>query len=559
MKTFAILLYLGTVGLAAMVSGCATNEPAADLIVTGGRIYTMNPSQPQVQALAVRGDKIVFAGTREGALARKGDNTRMLDLDGGIAIPGLIDAHAHLPNLGRLLQEVNLNGTTTTAEIRDLVTARISEARPGEWIQGRGWDQNDWQVKSFPTWRDLRVTEANPVCLRRVDGHAVWMNRVALDMSGVTRDTPDPDGGRIVRDEGGEPTGVLVDRAKDLVTQIIPLPSMEELLRRIRLALAECRRFGLTGVHDGGTTEADLAVYRTLLERDELTLRVYTMLDSDSTRFVREQMAVGAWSDPRHFVNVRAIKIYADGALGSRGAALIEPYSDEPSHRGLILNPRSDMEDWVERALESGFQMCAHAIGDGGNRLILDIYQAALDERPVRDHRFRIEHAQVVTLADIPRFAELGVVASIQPTHATSDMYWAEDRIGPERIKGAYAWRKLMDAGAMIACGSDFPVEGVNPLWGIYAAVTRQDHKGWPEGSWYPDERMTVYEAVAGFTRGAAYASFEEDIKGTLEPGKLADVTVLDKDLFEIPAAEILATRVRLTMVGGRVVYTSEE
>ena len=559
MKRFGIVLYLGNVGLAAMVPGCATNEPAADLILTGGRIYTMNPSQPRVEALAVRGDKIVFAGTRDGALARKGDDTRVLDLEGGIAIPGLIDAHAHLPNLGRMLREVNLNGTTTKTEIRDLVTARMSDARPGEWIQGRGWDQNDWQVKSFPTWQDLRGAEANPVCLRRVDGHAVWINRAALDLSGVSRDTPDPDGGRIVRDEGGEPTGVLVDRAKDLVTQIIALPSTEERLRRIRLALAECRRFGLTGVHDGGTNEAYLAVYRTLLDRDELTLRVYTMLDSDSTRFVRERMAAGVWSDPRHFVNVRAIKIYTDGALGSRGAALIEPYSDEPSHSGHILNPRSDMEDWVVRALERGFQICTHAIGDGGTRLILDIYQAALGERPVHDHRFRIEHAQVVALDDIPRFAELGVIASIQPTHATSDMYWAEDRVGPERIKGAYAWRKLMDAGAVVACGSDFPVEGVNPLWGIYAAVTRQDHEGWPAGGWYPDERMTLYEAVAGFTREAPYASFEEHIKGTLEPGKLADVTVFDKDLFEIPATEILETRVSLTMVGGRVVYTSEE
>ncbi|MFQ5511135.1 MAG: amidohydrolase [Candidatus Krumholzibacteriia bacterium] len=527
----------------------------ADLIFVGGRVYTMNPQQPRVEAIAVAGDRIVFAGEQDGALVYEGAGTRVIDAAGLTVLPGLVDAHAHLSGLGRALRELDLKGTSSAEEIRGMVVARGKDFAPGAWIQGRGWDQNDWEQKAFPTWRELEDTEANPVYLRRVDGHAAWVNRTALDVAGVRRDTKDPDGGRIERDAGGEPTGVLVDRAMDLVSAKIPKPSREERMQRVRMALAECRRYGLTGVHDAGTGEEDLEVYRALLESGELTLRVYAMLDSDSTRFVREQVARGPWSDPAHLLSVRAIKVYADGALGSRGALLREPYSDEPGHMGLLQNPRPLIEDWAELAAKNGFQLCVHAIGDGGNRLVLDVYEAALRAHPSGDHRFRVEHAQVLALDDIPRFARLGVIASMQPTHATSDMYWAEDRVGPQRILGAYAWRKLIQSGAVISCGSDFPVESPNPLWGIFAAVTRQDHDGWPEGGWYPGERMTVTEAVAGFTRNAAFASFEEDIKGTIEVGKVADLTVIDTDPFDVAASEILEASVRYTVVGGRVVY----
>lgn len=559
MKSFSALhmalVLCGSVG--AGLFGCAA-EPPADLILTGGRIYTMNPGESRVEAVAVVGDRIVFAGGRDGVLARKGSNTQVLELDGMTVLPGLVDAHAHLPGLGRMLRELRVTGTSSAAEIRDMVMTRQQEIEPGEWITGRGWDQNDWEVQAFPTWENLRGTEGNPVYLRRVDGHAIWVNRKALEICGVTRDTVEPEGGRIMRDANGNPTGVFVDRAMDLISRKIPSPSAEERMNRIRVALAECRRFGLTGVHDAEATEEYLRIYRTLLDRDELTLRVYAILDSDSTRFVREKLTEGPWSDPRHFVSVRAIKVYADGALGSRGAVLLEPYSDEPSHQGLFQNPRASIEHWVELGLASGFQVCTHAIGDGGNRLILDVYEAALDRRPVDDHRFRVEHAQVISLDDIPRFAEMGVIASMQPTHATSDMYWAEDRVGPERIRGAYAWRKLIDSGAVIVCGSDFPVESANPLWGIYAAVARQDHLGWPKGGWYPRERMTVYEAVEGFTVMAAFASFEEHLKGSIEVGKLADFTIVDRDLFEIAPREILEATVRHTIVGGKLVYTAE-
>ncbi|MEE9270942.1 MAG: amidohydrolase [Candidatus Krumholzibacteria bacterium] len=550
---FALLMVLGP-----GVSGCKS-EPPADLILTGGRVYTMNPEQPRAEAVAVRGDRIVFVGGREGALAKKGPGTKILDLEGMTTLPGLIDAHGHLPNLGRTLRELKLLGTSSSSEIREMVIARRKQVAAGEWIAGRGWDQNDWQVQEFPTWQDLHGTEDNPVYLRRVDGHAVWVNRRALELCGVTRDTPDPEGGRIVRDEEGQPTGVFVDRAVDLVSSRIPKPSMEERIERVRVAIRECRRYGLTGVHDAGTTEDYLGVYRRLLEDGELTLRVYTMLDCDSTRFVRARLEEGPWADPQHFVTVRAIKVYADGAMGSRGAMLLEPYSDEPSNRGLLQNPRHTIEEWAGLALEGGFQMCAHAIGDGGNRLILDVYETALRARPVSNHRFRVEHAQLLALDDIPRFASMAVIASMQPTHATSDMYWAEDRVGAERIQGAYAWRKLLRSGAVIACGSDFPVESVNPLWGVYAAVTRQDHSEWPEGGWYPDERMTVYEAIEGFTTAAAFASFEEHLKGSIEPGKFADFTIVDHDLFEIAPGEILETSVRYTIVGGKVVYSAAE
>jgi predicted amidohydrolase YtcJ len=549
---FALIVALGP-----GVGGCRP-QPAADLILVGGNIYTMNPAQPRAEAVAVRGDRIVFVGGREAALEKKGPATEVLDLEGMTILPGLIDAHGHLPSLGRTLRELNCAGTASSSEIREMVIASRGQVAAGEWIQGRGWDQNDWQVQEFPTWQDLQGTGDNPVYLRRVDGHAVWVNRRALELCGVTRDTPDPEGGRIIRDEDGRPSGVLVDRAIDLVSSKIPKPSREEQIERFRVAIRECTRYGLTGVHDAGTNEDELGIYRRLLEDGELTLRVYTMLDCDSTRFVRARLEEGPWSDPQHFLSVRAIKVYADGAMGSRGAMLLEPYSDEPSHRGLLQNPRQTIEEWAALALERGFQMCAHAIGDGGNQLILDVYEEALRARPATDHRFRVEHAQLLNLDDVPRFAGMAVIASMQPTHATSDMYWAEERVGAERIRGAYAWRKLLRSGAVIACGSDFPVESVNPLWGIYAAVTRQDHSEWPEGGWYADERMTVAEAIEGFTTSAAFASFEEHLKGSIEPGKFADFTVVDQDLFEIAPREILKTSVRHTIVGGKVVYSAE-
>jgi predicted amidohydrolase YtcJ len=538
--------------------GCGRPEPV-DLLITGGTIHTMNPERPQAEAVGILGNRIVFVGDRDESSRFQGPRTLVLDIGGLTMMPGLVDAHAHLMNLGRYLTELRLIGTSSADDVRQMVLSGQAQAKPGEWILGRGWDQNDWEIQEFPTWADLEGTEANPVFLKRVGGHAAWLNATALEVLGIAADTPDPFGGRIHRDEEGNPTGVLIDRAKDDAFEGIPEPAADKKTSLIRLAIEECRRFGLTGVHDAQTRRDELEIYRRLDRATDLGLRIYAMLDTDDSTFVMSELSRGASVAEGSHLTVRAIKVYADGALGSRGAALLAPYADEPTNRGLMKNAPEDIRRWTQLAVQNGFQMCAHAIGDAGNRTIIDIYEEQMQSSPATEHRFRIEHAQVVSGRDITRMAKLGIVASMQPTHATSDMYWAEDRIGPARIEGAYAWRKLMDAGVVVACGSDFPVEAVNPLWGIYSAITRQDHSGWPPDGWYPDERMTIEEAVRGFTMNAAYAEFSEDEKGTIEKGKLADFTVLDRDIFVAPARALLETRAIYTIVDGQVVYAARD
>ncbi|UCG53742.1 MAG: amidohydrolase [Candidatus Latescibacterota bacterium] len=534
-------------------------EEEADLILVGGTIYTLTPDRPEVEAIAIAGDRVVFVGSREDVASHKGEKTTTIDLEGKTAFPGFVDAHAHLDGLGKLLVQVNLHGTTSREDVRKRVREWQAKTPPGTWIEGRGWDQNDWEIKEFPTWKDLNGTEANPVYLRRVDGHAAWVNAEALRLCNITAETPDPFGGRIIRDADGEPTGVLIDEAVDLVFEKIPEPCFEDRVRRVRLAVRECHRNGLTGVHDAGVEKVDFEVLRYLAVREELDFRVYAMLDSDDTTFTVERIRQGPIVDDGGYLTVRALKLYADGALGSRGAALLEPYADERSNKGLFQHTREELLEWTTLALEHGFQVCTHAIGDAGNRLMLDVYEEALAKVSVSDPRLRIEHAQVLAPDDIGRFKRLGVIPSMQPTHATSDMYWAGDRLGPERVKGAYAWRTLIESGCAIVCGSDFPVEGVSPLWGIYAAITRQDHDGWPEGGWQPEQRMTAEEAVRGFTVHTAHAAFSENLKGTLEVGKLADVTVLDRDVMNVAPKEILSTNVVYTIVGGAVVYSAAE
>jgi predicted amidohydrolase YtcJ len=544
--------------LAAGFQSCSSQAPA-DLILTGGVIHTMDPDQTSAEAVAVRDGRIIFVGSRAGVKKFKASTTNVLDLTGLTVFPGLVDAHAHLIGLGRSLSELNFIGTGSVREVRDIVLAGQKSAPDNIWIKGRGWDQNDWEVKEFPHWRDLAGTEANPVYLKRVDGHAAWVNSTALVMCGITRDTPDPPGGKILRDNDGAPTGILIDDAMDLVSGTFANSTVEERLQWAEAAIEECHQYGLVGVHDAGTLARDLAVYNRLHFRGQLNFRVYGMVEGDSLEFLEERLRIGPASEAGGYVNIRSVKLYADGALGSRGAKLLAPYSDDPGNTGLFVQTPDSLYLLSRLALEAGFQVCTHAIGDAGNRVTLDAYEKALAELPTGDHRFRIEHAQIVALEDIPRFAQLQVIPSMQPTHATSDMYWAEDRVGQDRIKGAYAWRKFLDQDKRMPFGSDFPVEGVNPLWGIYAAVTRMDQKGWPAGGWHPEERCTIQEAVAGFTVQAAYASFDEDRSGSITAGKYADFTVLDRDLFKIPAEEILKTRVVHTIVGGRIVYTAPE
>jgi len=539
--------------LTCMIPGYSKSEPA-DLIIRGGRVYTMNPREPLVEAVAMLGNRIVYAGSAQGAESFRAASTSVLDASGLTILPGLIDAHAHLLSLGRSLSELDLAGATSAAQIRQMVLERQKLAQPGVWISGRGWDQNDWPAKEFPSWRDLEGTEANPAYLRRVDGHAAWLNKTGLDLCGINATTPDPPGGRILRDSSGNPTGVLIDNAISLAEGALPKPSGEEMMAWARAAIRECHRCGLVEVGDAGVDSATLEVYRKLQENGELTLRIYAMLSDEDPAFLNLWLEKGPDTTGQHLM-IRAIKIYADGALGSRGAALFEPYTDDPANRGLMIHEPDYFYQMAKRALESGFQLCTHAIGDAANRAVLDAYARALKEKPAPDRRLRIEHCQVIALADVPRFGQLDVIASMQPTHATSDMPWAEDRLGGERIKGAYAWRKLLDSGARLAFGSDFPVESPDPLWGIYAAVTRQDHDGNPAGGWHPEEKMTVEEAVRGFTIDAAYAEFAESLRGSIEVGKLADFTLLDHDIFAVSPSEILKTMVIYTIVDGKIVY----
>jgi hypothetical protein len=408
---------------------------------------------------------------------------------------------------------------------------------------------------SFPAWRDLVATEANPVYLDRVDGHALWANKRALALCGITRDTKDPPGGRIERDASGDPTGVFVDEATRLVEERVPPPSPEELDARLADAIANCNSFGLTGVHDAGTTREVFESLRRLGAAGKLTLNIYSLIDSQDDAFAREMLAKGPFQEFGGRLTVHSFKLRADGALGSRGALLLEPYNDDRGNRGLHVQTPDTLLFWTRSALSRGFQVCTHAIGDGANRQMLDIYEKAMRETGKKDLRLRIEHAQLISPQDLSRFGTLGVIASMQPTHATSDMLWAHTRVGVERLAGAYAWRSLLASGAVLAFGSDFPVESVNPLLGLYAAVTRQDAEGSPAGGWMPDQKLTLEEALRAFTEGAAYASFDEKSAGRIESGMRADLTVLDRDITMGAAHDLLDTHAKYTIVRGRVVY----
>ena len=547
------ILFLLLFGVAAF--GCAKEN--ADRIFINTSIYTLDPANETANSIAVKNGRILFVGDEEKSYEYSNENTQILDLKGKTLIPGLADAHAHIGGTGKFLQTLNFHGTTSASEIISMVRSAVSRTPPGEWIEGRGWDQNDWQVKKFPTSELLdKVVPDNPVVFNRVDGHAYWVNQKVLDLAGITSATPDPDGGRIVRLTGtNKPSGILIDNAMSLINDIKPEPTYELKKRRIVQSLSYSLKLGLTTIHDAGSDSDEVKIYKELALEGKLNPRVYVMLDDDKElkeKYFKVGPQIGLFDN---HLTIRTLKLYADGALGSRGALLLEPYSDDPENSGLPVTSESELRKRFAEGIKHGFQIATHAIGDSGNRLILDIVKENLEGEMQNDHRSRIEHAQVLSLDDIQRFNLLGVIPSMQPTHCTSDMYWAEDRIGSERIKGAYAWRKLLDTGVVIPGGSDSPVESINPLWGIYAAVTRQDHESYPEGGWQPEERMTMVEAVKMFSAWAAYASFEEDIKGTIEVGKLADFTILSKDIFREDPSVLLETEVLMTVVGGEILY----
>jgi predicted amidohydrolase YtcJ len=540
-----------------VADACAQNLPS--LLIVNGQIYTADSSQPVAQAVHIQHGRIAAVGPTSRILEQASAGTPVIDLYGKTVVPGFIDAHGHLQNLGRSLQQIDLTGLDAFESVVDAVAARARETAPGTWILGRGWDQNRWPGGEFPVHNALsEASPDHPVYLVRVDGHAALVNAAALRLAGISNDTPDPQGGRIHRDAEGFPTGVLIDRARGLVSRLIPPPGETERIRAHQLAVRECLQFGITTVHDAGVDGETLDLYTRLADEGRLGLRVYALIAGNDRATVQRYFESGpVIGRGDGFLTVRSVKLMSDGALGSRGAALLEPYADDPGNTGLMILGFDAIRTFTVSALEAGFQVSTHAIGDRANRTVLNAYEIAMREVPRKraDARLRIEHAQVLSPADIPRFRELDVIASIQATHATSDMYWAEARLGPERIKGAYAWRKLLKQNARIANGSDFPVESANPLLGFYAAITRQDAAGQPEGGWYPEEVLTRDEALRSFTIDAAFAGFEEKEKGSISPGKWADLVVLSRDIMQIPPAEILETHVEITLIGGRVAY----
>ena len=517
------------------------------------------------EGVGVRGEKIVHVGSDEEVRAFIGPHTVQLALGGALVLPGLIDAHAHLNSLGDKLTSLNISGAKSYREVVDIVAERVKSAEPDEWILGGRWDHNRWMEKAFPVHDALsRVSPDNPVYLTRVDGNSAFVNAKALEIAGITRATPDPVGGRIIRKKNGEPTGVLINRAMNIVKEFFPEVSEESYREKIAIAAQSCLEVGLTGVHEAGIGPSEIEYYKKMYDDELFPLRVYAMLGEQEEPMLDVANLADYFKKYRienynnYRFSVRSIKLFFDGALGSRGAAFFEPYEDDPTYRGLLRIQPEYITRVARAALLSDMGVNTHCIGIRGNRLCLDAYEAALMDTPKEDHRFRIEHAQIVRREDVEKFATLGVIPAMQPTHCTSDMIYVADRVGVERAKGAYAWRWFLDAGLKIPCGSDFPVESNNPLLGIYASVTRQDTAGNPAGGWYPDQRMIIEEAIKGFTIWAAYGAFQEEVLGSIEPGKLADFTVLDKDILEIEPAEMLTAKVLYTIIAGEICYRSD-
>lgn len=475
-----------------------------------------------------------------------------IDGAGRVVLPGLTDAHAHVYNLGLLATSLDLAGSDSLEDAVERI-AEYAGQRSAGWILGRGWNQVLWPVKEFPRAMDIDAVVADrPVWLRRIDGHAGWANSKALELAGIDDTTPDPIGGKIIRDDRGKATGVLVDKAMYIVDRQVPAPKRQDIREAYRRAVDILLALGMTGVHDAGINKTQAEVFMSMADDAELDIRVYAMLSDAGANLDAFPEPVRRYGDDR--LDIASVKLYADGALGSRGAAMIDPYDDDPENRGLPFWTQDQLNGFVQKANAKGFQVGIHAIGDLGNRMALDAFDKAQGGKtsPLRN---RVEHAQIIALDDIPRFAELGVIASMQPTHATSDMNMAEDRIGPARIRGGYAWRRLLDSGAVLASGSDFPVELPNPFHGLYAAITRQDRGSLPHGGWYPDQALSREEALHSFTLAAAYAAHQEDRLGSLEPGKWADFIVIDRNYFDVPASEIDDIRVLQTWVGGKLVY----
>ena len=536
--------------------------PKADLVLLGGTIVTLDDATEGATALAAKDGVVLEVGDDDAIRRFIGPDTKVVGLVGRTAVPGLSDAHMHLPGLGVRRFGIDLVGTQSLEEVKAKVARAAKEASPGQWIRGRGWDQNDWpsfrrKRNKFPTARDLdQVAPDNPVVLTRIDGHALWVNSKAMEIAGITRSTKAPHGGQIVTARR-RPTGIFVDNAMALVREKMPALSDDEVEKAILLGQKECLAAGLTQVQDMGTELATIQVMRKLDEAGRLRLRVYTMHNGHAEDLSAAFAGGPTVASGEQRLTVRGVKFVLDGALGSRGAALLEPYADDRRNTGLLLLEPAVFEARVRTAAAAGFQVATHAIGDRANRIVLDTYATVFADSAAAA-RPRVEHAQILAAEDVRRFGELGIIASMQPTHATSDMAWAQQRVGPGRIAGAYAWQSLRTSNATIAFGSDAPVEDISPILGLYAATTRKDQFGFPEEGWTPDQRMTPRQALEAFTAGAAWAAFREDEAGRLTQGRAADITVLDKNPLEVGEDVLPQTQVMLTIIGGRIEYGRE-
>jgi predicted amidohydrolase YtcJ len=553
--------FLGILALCACTLGQAATT--GELMIFGGPIHTVSEPQPEVEAVVVAEGRILFAGSRLEAEKWVNADTRMLDLAGKTMIPGLIESHGHIMGFGYSLGELDLSGATTYNDIVEQVAAAVSVAEPGEWIIGNGWHQSKWsapppvEVKGFQTHGLLsEVSPDNPVLLNHASGHALMVNARAMQLAGIDADTVVPEGGEIIRDANGEPTGILSENAMDLGYRALPVKSAADNQEALSMALKELARNGITSFQDAGSVQTDLDAYRALHAAGKLTSRLWIMLAGWDEQLLAGWLKKGPEIDAdKHFLTIRAIKLVADGALGSRGAWLLEPYSDRPGWSGSANIPMETVLTTAREALQSGFQLCVHAIGERANREVLDQLEIAFNGQH-SDVRFRIEHAQHLSEQDIPRFAQLGVIASMQGIHLSSDRPWAIDRLGIKRIEeGTYVWRKLLDSGAIIINGTDVPVEPVNPIASFYALVTRKTLAGLPENGYEPSQKLTRTEALKAYTLSAAYGAFEENLKGSIETGKLADFTILSADIMTVPESELLDVQVEQTIVGGNTVF----
>lgn len=538
-----------------LVSACSSGKQSTTTIMANinGYSFDNNRQLQQFQTLVFDDGRVLATGGP--TLGANYPEANLIDGKGLTLLPGITDAHGHVSSLGYALLQIDLRGATSARQVSSLISKYAKEKPFLNWIQGRGWNQVLWPGQQYPTAPILDELVSNrPVWLERIDGHAGWANSKALELAGISANTISPPGGEIIRDQNGNPTGILIDNAMALVNQIIPPPSDEEMAAALAVATSHLLSLGITSVHDAGVSARENDYYRQLANRGNLDVRLYGMISSTDPELGR-MLSAGPSNDPLDLYSARSVKVYTDGALGSRGAALLEPYSDRASHSGLLLTSKEQLRAIFSLSIQAGFQVAIHAIGDKGNRIALDEVEHAYATIGGRKLRHRIEHSQVVALDDIPRFKSLDVIASMQPTHATSDMNMAEDRLGSDRLKGAYAWRSFLDQGSVLVSGSDFPIELANPFHGIHAAVTRQNQFDEPYGGWISKQAMTTEEAVRSFTIDAAWAAHQDKVLGGLTEGKWADFILLDQDLFAIPVNELWKTKVAETWLAGKLVY----